>query len=78
MNVFSGGGRFDGGAFSDRHEAWLNERRMAHDPAFDSTQNQALLVVCARKTIRNAAIIVCGDIDEAPTVRLRRSGDRAK
>jgi hypothetical protein len=29
---------------------------MQHDPLFDSTENQALLVVCARKTIRNAAI----------------------
>ncbi|MEY2486924.1 MAG: hypothetical protein QOH39_2572 [Verrucomicrobiota bacterium] len=27
----------------------------AHDPLFDSAQNQALLVVCARKTIRTAA-----------------------
>ena len=30
---------------------------MAHDPIFDSAQNQALLVVCARKTIRNAAVL---------------------
>lgn len=30
---------------------------MRHDPFFDSAQNQALLVVCARKTIRNAAIL---------------------
>ena len=30
---------------------------MQHDPVFDSTENQALLVVCARKTIRTAAII---------------------
>jgi hypothetical protein len=30
---------------------------MQHDPLFDSTENQALLVVCARKTIRNAAIV---------------------
>jgi hypothetical protein len=29
---------------------------MKHDPVFDSTENQALLVVCARKTIRTAAI----------------------
>ncbi len=29
---------------------------MAHDRVFDSAQNQALLAVCARKTIRNAAI----------------------
>lgn len=29
---------------------------MQHDPLFESTENQALLVVCARKTIRNAAI----------------------
>ena len=29
---------------------------MQHDPLFDSTENQALLVVCARKTIRTAAI----------------------
>jgi hypothetical protein len=29
---------------------------MTHDPLFDSTENQALLVICARKTIRNAAI----------------------
>jgi hypothetical protein len=30
---------------------------MPHDSAFDSTENQALLVVCARKTIRTAAIV---------------------
>jgi hypothetical protein len=30
---------------------------MSHDPVFDSPQNQALLVVCARKTIRNAAVL---------------------
>jgi len=30
---------------------------MLHDPVFDSTENQALLVVCARKTIRHAAIL---------------------
>lgn len=38
---------------------------MQHDPLFDSTENQALLVVCARKTIRNAAIggIVWGAIN---------------
>jgi hypothetical protein len=30
---------------------------MSHDPFFDSAQNQALLVVCARKTIRNAAVL---------------------
>ncbi|MGH7938922.1 MAG: hypothetical protein ACRD5Z_05110 [Bryobacteraceae bacterium] len=38
---------------------------MAYDPAFDSAQNKALLVVCARKTIRNAAIagIVWGGIN---------------
>jgi len=30
---------------------------MSHDPVFDSTENQALLVVCARKTIRHAAIL---------------------
>jgi hypothetical protein len=30
---------------------------MSHDPVFDSTENQALLVVCARKTIRTAAIL---------------------
>jgi hypothetical protein len=38
---------------------------MPHDPIFDSTENQALLVVCARKTIRNAAIggIVWGVIN---------------
>jgi hypothetical protein len=29
---------------------------MQHDPLFDSTENQALLVVCARKTIRNTGI----------------------
>ena len=29
---------------------------MPHDPIFDSTENQALLAVCARKTIRTAAI----------------------
>ena len=29
---------------------------MKHDPVFDSMENQALLVVCARKTIRTAAI----------------------
>ncbi len=38
---------------------------MQHDPLFDSNENQALLVVCARKTIRNAAIggIVWGAIN---------------
>jgi hypothetical protein len=38
---------------------------MIHDPVFDSTENQALLVVCARKTIRTAAIagIVWGGIN---------------
>ena len=38
---------------------------MQHDPVFDSTENQALLVVCARKTIRSAAIagIVWGVIN---------------
>jgi len=38
---------------------------MTHDPVFDSTENQALLVVCARKTIRTAAIfgIVWGAIN---------------
>ena len=38
---------------------------MQHDPVFDSTENQALLVVCARKTIRNTAIaaIVWGVIN---------------
>ena len=38
---------------------------MQHDPVFDSTENQALLVVCARKTIRTAAIagIVWGIIN---------------
>jgi hypothetical protein len=30
---------------------------MQYDPLFDSPENQALLVVCARKTIRNAAIV---------------------
>jgi hypothetical protein len=29
---------------------------MPHDALFDSTENQALLVVCARKTIRNTGI----------------------
>jgi hypothetical protein len=29
---------------------------MQHDPLFDSTENQALLVVCARKTIRKVGI----------------------
>jgi hypothetical protein len=29
---------------------------MSHDPVFDSAENQALLVVCVRKTIRNAAM----------------------
>lgn len=29
---------------------------MPHDALFDSTENQALLVVCARKTIRNAGV----------------------
>lgn len=29
---------------------------MPHDPLFDSTENQALLAVCARHTIRNAGI----------------------
>src|ERR1700730_17593221 len=38
---------------------------MEHDPVFNSTENQALLAVCARKTIRNAAIfgIVWGAIN---------------
>ncbi len=38
---------------------------MHHDPLFDSTENQALLVVCARKTIRNTGIagIVWGGIN---------------
>lgn len=38
---------------------------MEHDPVFDSTENQALLAVCARKTIRNAAVfgIVWGAIN---------------
>jgi hypothetical protein len=38
---------------------------MPHDPVFNSAQNQALLVVCARKTIRNAAVlgIVWGSIN---------------
>jgi hypothetical protein len=38
---------------------------MSHDPVFDSAQNQALLVVCARKSIRNAAVlgIVWGGIN---------------
>src|ERR1700738_3111929 len=38
---------------------------MTHDPVFNSTENQALLVVCARKTIRTAAIagIVWGAIN---------------
>jgi hypothetical protein len=38
---------------------------MSHHPVFDSAQNQALLVVCARKTIRNAAVfgIVWGAIN---------------
>jgi len=31
--------------------------RMLHDSVFHSTENQALLVVCARKTIRHAAIL---------------------
>jgi ribosomal protein S14 len=30
---------------------------MTYDSVFDSTENQALLVVCARKTIRTAAIV---------------------
>lgn len=38
---------------------------MTHDPVFDSAENQALLVVCARKTIRTAAIlgIIWGSIN---------------
>ena len=38
---------------------------MPHDPVFDSTENQAPLVVCARKAIRTAAIagIVWGIIN---------------
>jgi hypothetical protein len=38
---------------------------MPHDSLFDSNENQALLVVCARKTIRNAAIggVVWGAIN---------------
>src|SRR5205823_12635309 len=40
---------------------------MPHHPVFDSAQNQALLVVCARKTIRHAAVlgIVWGAINLA-------------
>ncbi len=40
---------------------------MTHDPVFDSTENQALLVVCARRTIRTAAIagVVWGCINLA-------------
>jgi hypothetical protein len=40
---------------------------MPHDPVFDSTENRALLVVCARRTIRTAAIagIVWGGINLA-------------
>lgn len=40
---------------------------MPHDPLFDSTENQALLVVCARRTIRGAAIagIIWGAINLA-------------
>ena len=40
---------------------------MKHDPLFESPENQALLVVCARKTIRSAAIggIVWGVINIA-------------
>jgi len=40
-------------------------RFMPHDSIFDTTENQALLVVCARKTIRRAAIagIVWGAIN---------------
>jgi hypothetical protein len=30
---------------------------MTHDPVFDSTENRALLVVCARMTIRTAAML---------------------
>src|SRR5205085_8591072 len=30
---------------------------MVHEPVFDSIESQALLVVCARKTIRRAAIL---------------------
>ncbi len=65
VNVSSSGGQLDGGALSNRHEDCSNPWPMAHDPAFDSIQNQALLVVCARKTIRNAAIagIVWGGIN---------------
>lgn len=38
---------------------------MQHDPIFDTTENQALLVVCARKTIRGTGIaaIVWGVIN---------------
>jgi hypothetical protein len=38
---------------------------MPHDSIFDTTENQALLVVCARKAIRNAAVtgIVWGAIN---------------
>lgn len=38
---------------------------MPHDPIFDSTENQALLVVCARKTIRGGAIasIIWGTVN---------------
>ncbi len=40
---------------------------MTHDPVFDSNQNQALLAVCARKTIRRAAVgaIIWGVINLA-------------
>src|SRR5258708_3187299 len=37
---------------------------MKHDPVFDSAENQALLVVCARKTIRTAAIAGIGGMDQ--------------
>src|SRR5437868_8191332 len=38
---------------------------MPHDPIFDSAENQALLVVCARETIRTAAVagIIWGAIN---------------
>jgi hypothetical protein len=45
----------------------LNLSAMQHDSLFDSTENQALLVVCARKTIRNTGIaaIIWGIINLA-------------
>jgi hypothetical protein len=40
-----------------RHVVCCKTAPMPHDPIFDSVENQALLVVCARKAIRTGGII---------------------